>query len=88
MVRLLMIIQSISSWAELPIGAHNVTVFGFDASGNMGASETVCFAVAAPEPFPVVPVATASAASVAVAVAGLLVYLRRRNHGERLVKKP
>ena len=72
----------------LAVGAHNVSVFGFDASGNMGTSETVCFAVAAPEPFPVVPVATASAASVAVAVAGLLVYLRRRNHGERLVKKP
>jgi N-acetylneuraminic acid mutarotase len=63
--------------AELPIGAHNVTVFGFDASGNMGTSETVCFAVAAPEPFPVVPVAAASAASVAVAVAGLLVYFKK-----------
>jgi N-acetylneuraminic acid mutarotase len=71
--------------AGLAVGAHNVTVFGFDASGNMGASETVCFAVAELEPFPVVPVAAASAASVAVAVAGLLVYLRRRNHrAERL----
>jgi hypothetical protein len=63
----------------LAVGAHNVTVFGFDASGNMGTSETVCFAVVEPEPFPVVPMAAASAAS--VAVAGLLVYLRRRSHG-------
>ena len=63
----------------LAVGAHNVSVFGFDASGNMGTSETVCFAVAAPEPFPVVPVAAASAASVVVAVAGLLVYFRKRN---------
>jgi N-acetylneuraminic acid mutarotase len=74
--------------AELPIGAHNVTVFGFDASGNMGTSETVCFAVAEPEPFPVVLVATASGASAAIIGIALLVYLRRRGHrGERLVKK-
>jgi hypothetical protein len=65
----------------LAVGAHNVSVFGFDASGNMGTSETVCFAVAELEPFPVVLVAAAFAASVAVAVAGLLFYLRRRNHG-------
>jgi hypothetical protein len=71
--------------AGLAVGAHNVSIFGFDASGNMGTSETVCFAVAELEPFPVVPVAAASAASVAVAVAGLVVYLRRRNHrAERL----
>jgi hypothetical protein len=67
----------------LPSGLHNVTVYARDEFGNVGASETVWFSVA--EPFPVVPVAAASAASVAVAVAGLLVYLRRRNHGaERL----
>jgi N-acetylneuraminic acid mutarotase len=74
--------------AGLAVGAHNVSVFGFDASGNMGTSETVYFSVAQPEPFPVVPVAAASAASVAVAVAGLLMYLRRHGHrAERLVKK-
>jgi hypothetical protein len=66
-------------------GSHNVTVYARDEFGNVGASETVYFSVEVP--FPVVPVAAASAASVAVAVAGLLVYLRRRNHGEeRLVK--
>ena len=74
--------------AELPVGAHNVTVFGFDASGNMGASEKVCFSVAQPEPFPVVPVAAASAASVAVAIAGLLVYFRKHNRQAGLSTGP
>jgi N-acetylneuraminic acid mutarotase len=74
--------------AGLAVGAHNVTVFGFDASGNMGASETVCFSVAQPEPFPTVLVATASGASAAIIGIALLVYFRRRSHrGERLVKK-
>jgi N-acetylneuraminic acid mutarotase len=70
----------------LSSGLHNVTVYARDEFGNVGASETVRFSVA--EPFPVVPVATASVAAVAIIGVGLLVYLRRRNHGEeRLVKK-
>jgi N-acetylneuraminic acid mutarotase len=64
--------------AGLAVGAHNVTVSAFDAAGNMGASETVFFAVAEPEPFPTVLVATASAASVAIIAVGLLVYLKKR----------
>jgi hypothetical protein len=64
---------------ELAVGVHNVSVFGFDASGNMGASETVCFTVAEPEPFPVVPVAAASVAAVAIIGLGLLVYFKKRN---------
>jgi hypothetical protein len=63
----------------LAVGAHNVTVSAFDASGNMGTSETVFFAIAEPEPFPVVLVATASGASLAALGVGLLLYFRRRN---------
>jgi N-acetylneuraminic acid mutarotase len=64
--------------SELAIGAHNVTVFGFDASGNMGTSETVFFAIAEPEPFPTTFVAVASGVSMAVISIGLLVYFKKR----------
>jgi N-acetylneuraminic acid mutarotase len=64
--------------AGLAIGAHNLTVSAFDAAGNMGASETVFFAIAEPEPFPVAPVAVASVASVAVVGVVLLVYFKKR----------
>jgi hypothetical protein len=70
----------------LESGVHNMTLYAADLTGNMGVSETVWFSVA--EPFPVVPVAAASVAAVAIIGVGLLVYLRRRNHGaERLVKR-
>jgi len=46
----------------------------------MGASETVTFTVAVPEPFPTVLVAVASVASIAVVIAGLLVYFKKRKH--------
>ena len=58
----------------LAVGAHNVMVFGFDASGNMGSSETLFFTI---EPFPTTLV-IASVITVAVASVGLLVYLRKR----------
>jgi len=64
--------------AGLAVGVHNVTVSAFDAAGNMGASETVFFAVAEPEPFPTVLVATAAGASIAIIGAVLLLYFRRR----------
>jgi N-acetylneuraminic acid mutarotase len=66
--------------AGLAIGVHNVTVSAFDAAGNMGASGTVFFAIAEPEPFPTVLVATASGASVAIIGVGLLVYFKKRKH--------
>jgi N-acetylneuraminic acid mutarotase len=66
--------------AESAVGAHKVTVFGFDASGNMGTSETIYFTIEVPEPFPVVPVAAASLASVGIIAMGLLVYFRKRKH--------
>jgi hypothetical protein len=62
----------------LPNGMHNVTVYAWDAAGNVGSSETVTFTVAKPEPFPAAPVAVASAASVGVAGVGLLLYFRKR----------
>jgi hypothetical protein len=67
--------------AGLSMGTHNVTVYAWDTAGNMGASPTVTFTVAKPEPFPPFPtalVATASGLSVAAVVIGLLVYFKKR----------
>jgi N-acetylneuraminic acid mutarotase len=60
-------------------GLHNVTVYANDTYGNMGASETVSFTVAKPEPFPTALVATAFGASAAIICLGLLVYFKRRH---------
>jgi uncharacterized protein YxeA len=57
-------------------GEHNVTVYATDNAGNTGASETVTFTVAKPEPLPKVLV-VAPLASVAILGAGLLVHLRK-----------
>ncbi len=62
----------------LPSGEHNVTIYARDEAGNMGASETVFFNVAKPEPFPTTLVITASGASIAVVGVGLLVYFKKR----------
>ncbi|MBT0159085.1 hypothetical protein G4O51_03775 [Candidatus Bathyarchaeota archaeon A05DMB-2] len=61
-------------------GAHNVTVYAWDAAGNTGASETIQFNVEAPEPFPTTLVATVSAASVAIIGIGSLFYFRKHRH--------
>jgi N-acetylneuraminic acid mutarotase len=66
--------------AGLAVGVHNVTVFGFDDSGNMGTSETICFAIEEPEPFPVAPVAAASVATIVVVSVALLFYFKKRKH--------
>jgi parallel beta-helix repeat protein len=63
--------------ANVTNGVHNVTVYANDTYGNMGASETVTFTVAVPEPFPVVLV-VASVIIVAVIGAGLLFYFKKR----------
>ena len=66
---------------ELANGVHNVTVYTWDAAGNIGTSETVTFTVAKPEtiePFPTAPVAAAFIAFVAIAGAGLLFYFKKR----------
>jgi hypothetical protein len=64
--------------ANVANGVHSITVYANDSYGNMGASETVTFTVAKPEPFPTALVATASGASAAVACLGLLLYFKKR----------
>jgi N-acetylneuraminic acid mutarotase len=61
-------------------GLHNVTVYANDTFGNQGASQTVTFTVAVPEPFPTALVATVSGASIAVIGVSLLVYFKKRKH--------
>jgi hypothetical protein len=71
------IINGNTTLSNLSNGAHNVTVFAWDAAGNIGASETVTFTIT--EPFPVVPVAAAFVI-VAVVGVGLQVYFKKRKH--------
>jgi hypothetical protein len=59
-------------------GLHNVTVYANDTFGNQGASQTVTFTVAVPEPFPTTLVAVASITSVTIIGIGLLVYFKKR----------
>ena len=66
--------------AGLAVGVHNVSVFGFDASGNMGTSETVYFTIEKPEPFPFVPVAAASSIVIIIAGTGFMLYFKKRKH--------
>ena len=69
--------------SSVPIGEHNVRVYAWDAAGNVGASETETFTVAAPESFPTVPVAAVSAASItAVACTVSLLFCYRKRKGE------
>lgn len=63
---------------DLAKGVHNVTVYAWDAAGNVGASETIYFSMAEPqsEPFPT-PLVIAPVASVGVVSLGLLVYFKK-----------
>jgi N-acetylneuraminic acid mutarotase len=64
---------------NLPNGSHNVTIYANDTFGNIGASQTISFTIAKPEPFPTATVAAVSGASAVVVVgAGLLVYFKKR----------
>ena len=62
----------------LSSGLHNVTVYAEDEFGNRGASETVFFTIAEPEPFPTTLVVAASVAAAAVVGMGLFVYFKKR----------
>ena len=64
--------------ADLGNGVHNVTVYAEDLSDHVGASKTVIFTVAKPEPFPTATVATASGLSIATVGIGLIVYFKKR----------
>lgn len=59
---------------DLPVGGHSLTVYAYDMAGNIGASNTIAFAV---EPFPTTLVAT-SVVSVAIVGIGLIVYFKKR----------
>jgi hypothetical protein len=66
-------------------GLHNVTVYAEDEFGNMGASETVFFAVAELGPFPAA-VAVASTAVAAVIGVSLAVYLAKTRRTSQKTK--
>lgn len=57
-------------------GLHNITVYAKDAFGNMGASETITFTIAKPEPFPTLVVAVIAVTALGVGV-GLAVYFKK-----------
>ena len=60
-----------------------------DDSGNIGASETISFNVAKPEPFPVVTVAAVSLVAVVIVVGASLIYFKKRKlRLDEFVKKP
>jgi hypothetical protein len=69
---------------NLPYGEHNVTAYVTDEAGNTGASETIIFNVAKPEPFPTT-IVIASIATVAVISMVLLVYFKKRKHQSEMV---
>jgi hypothetical protein len=64
----------------LSYGAHSLTVYATDASGNTGTSKTITFTIAEEPPFPTVLVATASGASATIIAIGLLVYFKKHKH--------
>jgi hypothetical protein len=54
----------------LTTGAHNLTVYAWDAAGNVGASETIIFTIAEPEPepFPIKLVAASGASATLISI--------------------
>jgi hypothetical protein len=64
---------------DLTVGEHKITIYAVDEAGNIGASETITFTIAKPEPFPTTLVA-ASVIVVSVAGIALFVYFKKRKH--------
>jgi hypothetical protein len=67
-------------------GSHNLTVYAWDAAGNIGVSETVTFTITKEpeqirEPFPTTTV-TAPLASAAIVSVVLLVHFKKRQRGK------
>ncbi|MCW4001272.1 MAG: hypothetical protein NWE93_13645 [Candidatus Bathyarchaeota archaeon] len=64
----------------LTIGEHNITVYAWDNSGNMGTSQTISFSINPPAQAADVLLEIAAVASVAavVAAAGLVVHYRKK----------
>jgi multisubunit Na+/H+ antiporter MnhC subunit len=75
-----MTVSGNTTLSGLPVGAHNLTVYAWDAFGNVGASQTVAFSVvsSASEPLPIIIAITASVACVAVSAVILLIYFKKR----------
>ena len=65
-----------STLTGLPNGLHNVTVYAWDETGNIGASATTSFNVKVRDLFPTT-FAAASGASAAVVGVGLVVYFKK-----------
>jgi hypothetical protein len=61
----------------LSSGFHTITVYANDTFGNVGASQTINFTIAKPEPFPTT-LAVVSIVSLAVVGVALLVYFKKR----------
>jgi len=72
---------------DLTEGTHNITVYAEDKEGNIGASKTITFNIAAPkpEPFPTLTIATITIS--AIVVIGLLVYFKKHKHKNTTNKK-
>jgi|YelNatPaOPRAMG01_1025707.scaffolds.fasta_scaffold09369_4 N-acetylneuraminic acid mutarotase len=70
----------------LSSGLHNVTVYAKDSFGNTGASETITFTIAKPEPLPTT--IAAAVASVAVVGVGLIAYFKKRNNLSKKQRTP
>jgi len=84
----------------LSVGAHNLTVYAWDAAGNVGASKTIHFYVADPPSAPIQPiepiptasvdgvapslVVTSSVAAAALVAIGVLVFFKRRKREAKL----
>ena len=70
----------------LSVGVHNVTVYAWDAAGNVSSSETIYFTITEPEPFPVAAVAVASTAVAAAIGVTLAVYLTKTRRTNQKTK--
>lgn len=72
---------------DLTEGTHNITVYAEDKEGNIGASKTITFNIAAPkpEPFPTLTIATVTIT--ALTVVCLLIYYKKHKHKNTTDKK-
>jgi hypothetical protein len=73
-----MTINGNATLTGLSNGVHNVTVYAWDDTGNIGSSETIIFIVDVPESLPAMSISAVSVASVVTVGAGLLLYRKKR----------
>ncbi|MCW4030100.1 MAG: hypothetical protein NWE92_10705 [Candidatus Bathyarchaeota archaeon] len=77
-----------STMSPLPAGEYNITVYAWDTAGNLGASETEYFSVAAIPPAAqavevslIVP--AAGALLTAVVIVGVVLFFKKRSHASK-----